>query len=295
MKAAQKIFPASRPLQSAAYLVLGPFRMKRVVLNASKGKYPGMTKSGFAEILKNELSLRKERNPRYSLRSFASYLELSPAFLSKVLSGKKSLSSESFLKIAAKLNLEDQKVSEFFEDRPHLKPPKVRYELLAHDQFQWIADWHHYAILEAVQLADFQNKVSWLAERLQIPVQTAAEAVERLSRLGLLDIDASGQIQRKPKNHSTAAHPFPPLACREHERQVLQKAIQALDQVPVDQRDQTSLTMAIPKSRYKKATQLITKFRQEMAALAEVRGKKDAVFNLSVSFYPVTAVETENT
>ena len=56
-------------------------------------------------FLNDELSRRKNRNPRYSLRAFAQFLKLDPAALSRINNGKQELSLQACLNIVQKLNL----------------------------------------------------------------------------------------------------------------------------------------------------------------------------------------------
>jgi transcriptional regulator with XRE-family HTH domain len=55
--------------------------------------------------LKAEFRRRHKRNPSYSLRAFAQYLEISPSFLSQVLSGKRSMGVLTLSKVSKRLNL----------------------------------------------------------------------------------------------------------------------------------------------------------------------------------------------
>lgn len=59
----------------------------------------------YRTILKDQLERRQTANPRYSLRSFAQRLEISPSKLSEILSGKKRLSTERAEILAQKLGL----------------------------------------------------------------------------------------------------------------------------------------------------------------------------------------------
>ena len=61
------------------------------------------------EVLKEKVS----QNPRYSMRSFAQKLGLSPGGLSLILSRKKKLSVERAYSVAQTLELNDQE-SEYF-------------------------------------------------------------------------------------------------------------------------------------------------------------------------------------
>jgi transcriptional regulator with XRE-family HTH domain len=59
----------------------------------------------YRDILKNQLQRRQAMNPRYSLRSFAAKLGVSPSKISEVISGKKKLSVDRLEVLAKKLGL----------------------------------------------------------------------------------------------------------------------------------------------------------------------------------------------
>ncbi len=60
------------------------------------------------EILRAELRRRKQTNPRYSLRSFARFLDIDPGNLSKIISQKKVLAITTAERLAERLNLDTQ-------------------------------------------------------------------------------------------------------------------------------------------------------------------------------------------
>ena len=61
----------------------------------------------YRAILRNQLHLRKVINPRFSMRSLALKIALSPSKLSEVLQGKKSLSPKRATIVAERLGLRD--------------------------------------------------------------------------------------------------------------------------------------------------------------------------------------------
>lgn len=79
----------------------------------------------YREILREQLRRRQELNPRFSLRSFALKLEISPSKLSEVFSGKKNLSQARLEEIARRLNLRGPK-KEIFLLSAELESVKFR-------------------------------------------------------------------------------------------------------------------------------------------------------------------------
>lgn len=59
----------------------------------------------YRKTLKEQMDLRKQKNPRYSLRSFARLLNCDPTYLSKLNSGKLMLSVERANDFAGRLKL----------------------------------------------------------------------------------------------------------------------------------------------------------------------------------------------
>lgn len=246
----------------------------------------------FPALLRQELHNRKQANSNYSLRAFARSLRLSPSYLSKLMTGKRAASEETFLKIGAVLNLSDEKLNRLSENRS-FKVVDAQFESIQTDQFRTIADWHHFAILEAVTLSDFEPSPHWIAKRLSISEERAKSALERLIRLGFLKVDKNGKILTSVSNHSSLSQKGISSAQTEHERQVLEGALMALQKIPTDQRLQSSMTLAVPESRLKEANEKIKKFRRELMVSLQRRGARDTVYQLSIAFYPVTIKENK--
>lgn len=57
------------------------------------------------QLLNEEYQKRKQRNENFSLRSFAKWLDISPAQLSQMMSGKRTISLKSAKKLSQKLGL----------------------------------------------------------------------------------------------------------------------------------------------------------------------------------------------
>jgi uncharacterized protein (TIGR02147 family) len=162
------------------------------------------------------------------------------------------------------------------------------------DQFSFIADWYHFAILELVTLPDFDSNVKQIAKDLRISTHESTDAVERLIRLGLLERDTKGRLSNKSGNNTTIGPNIATPATRKQQKQILEKAIDALDTIPIEDRSQTSVTLAIPRAKLDEARKAITDFRRTMTSLLQnPTDDPDSVYQLSVSFYPLTPVSLE--
>jgi uncharacterized protein (TIGR02147 family) len=126
---------------------------------------------------------------------------------------------------------------------------------------------------------------------LGISLVEAQDAIDRLVRLDYIKIKPKGQWELREGHSTTLGTELTASALRKMQKQILEMAIKAVDDVPIQKRDQTAMTMAIDSSLIPQAKEKITKFRRELCAYLESGKKKDAVYQLSVSLYPVTQVK----
>jgi uncharacterized protein (TIGR02147 family) len=250
----------------------------------------------FRRFLQNELLERCRKNPRYSIRAFAIALQIDHSTLSQFVRGKRRLSDAIQFRLASRLGLGPVELARYFSeaashaDQPVDATPAIEPQELTLDAFQVIADWYHYAIFELVTLKDFRPEPRWMAKILGISVSEVHVAIERLFRLGLLQKDPeTGYWTQGSPLITTTGNPFTAAAFRKLQAQVLHMALVALEEVPIEERDQTSMTMAIPVSKIPEAKERIKKFRREFCAgLQDNDANRDSVYQLGISFYPLT-------
>jgi uncharacterized protein (TIGR02147 family) len=273
----------------------------------------------FTGYLKMELVARNKKNPRYSLRSFSKTLDLSSSFVSKLLNGKRQLTEETFNKISAQLSLSPELAShyrnveftnrlsktsrdnsksyikgeldqELLEEVRDFQDEDKKFKALSMDQFNFIAEWYHFAILELLTIEGFIVNPNYISAQLNITPLEAQHALNRLIRLGLIKLrkTSKGDQVFVSENHTTIGREIATAATLKQQEAFLKMAADALIEIPIEQRSQTSMTMAIPKSRLKEAQKMIHDFRRNMTSLLQRRGKRDSVYQLTVSFYPLT-------
>lgn len=266
------------------------------------GKY-----KDYREFLKDSLEQRSQKNPKYSLRAFARDLDLAPQILSAVFNNKKGISVEVASKIATRLGLNEQESNYFCDlvDLTHARSvgarkiaalrlarykQELKFQNLKMDAFRLISDWYHYAILELTFVQGFKSDTAWIAKRLKISQHEAQQAVERLLRTGLL-IEEKGQYT-KAETHHTTTHDVPSEAIRNFNRQILQKATDALTFQDVSERDLTTMTMAIDVKKIPEAKKRIRAFRHELTEFLET-GERKEVYCLSLQLFRLSEKQRE--
>lgn len=247
----------------------------------------------FRSLLQEELLERCQKNPRYSLRSFAQSLQVGSSDLSKIIHGKRGLSDEMLVRLGTRLDLDPKMIEGYRATAPDKGKKRQGatvdkgYATLALDAFRVISDWYPLAILEMTKVAGFNPAPKAIAKRLGLTVSEVTIALERLQRLGLLEITADGRLIDLAGSTTGVTPDYTEAAKRKYQKQILEKALKAVDDVPIAQRDQSSMLMAVDTTKLDEARMLIRDFRRNLCALLESGEQKDQVMFLSVSLFPV--------
>ncbi|MDB5037478.1 MAG: hypothetical protein JWQ35_1006 [Bacteriovoracaceae bacterium] len=262
--------------------------------------------SNYRSFLKSTLVEKQDKNPAYSMRSFAILLGLTQSALSQVFSGKKNLSLESANRISNKLGLHENEI-EYFRTlvqiettrdidlkrslltRAQALNPKRDLQDLSVELFSVISDWYHLAIKNMLDLDHFEFTPTNIARRLGISKIEVELAIERLIRLEMIEVDSAHKGKyRKVKDHTIVRSAVPNEALRKFHRQMLQKAIESLETQTPREKMIGSETFAISEEVLPKATEIAEEFFKKMAALSCKSKKRTQVYHLSVQFFNLT-------
>ncbi len=243
----------------------------------------------------------KSRNPRYSLRSFASKLKVSPATLSEIFSQKRPLTQTMAIRFAEKLKFDPLQTQLFirgaiikrFEEKLPLdqnlnRVTDSQFEKLNPDTFQLIANWYYYALLSLLEIPKISTQPDSLAKRLGIQVAQVKIALTRLEKLKLIE-KKGGRFVLTTTGVSIETLGYD-SAMRQFLEQNLEKAKESLLTVPAKMRELSLTTMAIDPDKIPEARETIKRFRREMSAFLE-SGKKKRVYSLAVQLFPLDKEE----
>ncbi len=234
--------------------------------------------------LQKQFTDRCQKNSRYSLRAFSGLIDLDASTVSQILAGKRAPSQKAMMKICEKLSAtpKDLKMLGVAE----LEEGSDEFYQLSADTFSVMADWYHFAILELTFVKGFKAEVKWIAQHLGISQLEAKMAMERLIRLNLLAPKKQTLVktQKMLTNHTGLNTSG---ARKSLQKQLISKALVAVDEVPQEDKDITSITMAIDPKNLDRAREAIKRFRRELCSLLE-EGEQSRVYNLGVQLYPIS-------
>lgn len=151
----------------------------------------------FKDRLQREFEQRREKNPRYSLRAFATLLGADHSTLSQILRGQRRVPLARIRPWAKKLDLDPEEAIAYIAAE-HL-PDAVttaRNNQVRHwtaEAMAVLTERTHWEIFHACGMPDFQSDSRWIAGRIGATVDVVNVAFTRLLRLGLVETSAEGR------------------------------------------------------------------------------------------------------
>ncbi len=254
-----------------------------------------------SDFIRQAFETKVSKNPSYSIRAFARDTGISAGALSRIFRKKSKISRTKIPALAKKLKLgQDEEETlralvEFETARTELGRKRARLKLmnadgpflgLKRDRYALIADWHHLAILELIDLPDFEPTSVQIAAALGIPVDLATSALERLARLGLLK-DEKGKLRKVSPDIVIPDGPNID-AIRSMHRGLLKKASQAIDDQNISERTLSSTFLKFKKSDLPKVQDRMREFRQQLMLEFQEGEAHDSVYLLGMQFFSLT-------
>ena len=249
----------------------------------------------FRTYLKNEFIRRHQKNQKYSLRSFAKFLSISHATLSHILRKTRPLTVKSFFQLAHALKLNQKEIQEYIPQKYKVKSsglldiPTLDFEALSMQTFNDISEWYYDAIIELIKIESFNPDPQWIGRSLGISPLKVKKAIRKLIKLGLLEITKDGKWIDKSEFNTTIQYHSTSDSLRKLQTQLLKRGIKALYSAPFEERDHSSVTMAIDPQDLPNVKEKIKRFRRDLSYFVNRKGVQPKnVYHLGVCFYPAT-------
>lgn len=239
-------------------------------------------------ILSQEFERRRAKNQFYSLRAFARDLGVGKTTVIEVINRERRISSRNAEVIIDRLKLSADEAEVLRAEAASLNLPI--HEMVEDDELKLIEDWYYLAILNLARLKNAQCTSTWIAERLGIPENIAADTLNDLMSRGMIE-NADGLMVRVSKPLTTKTD-IPSESIVEHHRQSIEKALEALEEVPVDLREFASVTYALHPSKIKDAKNLILDFHRRLGKMLKTE-EAEEVYKLNIHFFPLTKDTSE--
>ena len=255
----------------------------------------------FVRALSDELKRRVQKNPRYSLRAYATYLGLHPSALCRILSGKQPLSSKSGVRIIRKLSLDENEQRLFLQSmleakkrksvqelssalkREDLSPPKLEVSPQAVAPFTSLLC---FSILQLTFLESFKSDPVWISDVLKTSAAKVQPAMNALINIGLLNKTEDRIVSEPSRTILKENGPFEEFS-RKHQQLVLDRAIRSVQEDPSSERAHYEVTIAIDPSKLQEANKMMIEFADRVCDFLTA-GTRTEVYQLAFQLFPVS-------
>jgi uncharacterized protein (TIGR02147 family) len=266
----------------------------------------------YRAYLRDYYNARKAAGRGFSYRSFSRRAGLkSPNYLKLVVDGERNLSADMAERFAAACGLKDDEQRYFvdlvaFSQAATMAERNQHYARLtgfkryrnAHKldlaHAAYFSAWYMPAIRELAARPDFRDDTAWIAQQLlpAISQQEAEHALETLIELGLL-VREGGFIRQTDALLSTGPETRG-LHIAAYHRAMVQRAMEAIDLVPAQERDISSLTLCLGEAGLRAFKERVQRFRKELLELSALEPNPEQVVQINFQLFPLTRSPKQN-
>jgi uncharacterized protein (TIGR02147 family) len=255
-------------------------------------------------LLRKRLADAQINNPQYSLRAFSNKVGVHVGALSSIMNGKRNVSRDLAERVVARLMLDPQERAEILELFPVKRSQKemrdevaqgvvlnARYRELSAQQFKVIAEWEHFGVMALLRCPEKFENAAQVAARMGITEARARLVIERLIELKMVNVEADGSLKRSEENFRTSDD-VADISVRKAHDESLELARKSLYRDSVEERDFSSITIAVDPEKLSMAKERIRQFQDELAQLLDT-GTKTEVYRVSMQMFPLSVRKSE--
>jgi uncharacterized protein (TIGR02147 family) len=267
----------------------------------------------YRKFLADYYKERKKQNRGFSYQVFATKAGFpNRGFLFNVMSGKKSPSKSSAVKLAQAMGLSSAE-ADYFEnlvsfnqaktlrERNYFfeklcviksgKPGMATVRELRREHHEFYSSWQLSAIRSLIDMHPFTDDYAWLAKNVYPPIKSkeAKKAVLLLHKLGMIKKNGRGVWDVVDKT-ITAGSEIIQLGLLNFQKQTAELAVGAIQEMSKDKRNISGLTLGISRKTYDTICEEIAAFQAKLQSLAERDDEADNVYQFNFQFFPISNV-----
>ena len=248
---------------------------------------------------------KKAQNSNYSFRYIAGKVGIDHALIVKIMQGDRHIGGKKVGEFATLLGLSDRQAVYFKmlvafgkaktnEDSKHWFERILAFSDIAEkkidaDQYEYYQRWYYSAVREILNIKPFKDDYHWLANVVQpsISVPEAKKAVRLLEDLGMVVRGADG-FCRLTDQFVTTGDNWQSLAVRSFQKEACSLAALAIDQVPKEERDISTVTVSLDEDGFRRLRESIAALRREIVEIAASCKSTDRAYQVNLQSFPVS-------
>ncbi|MBD3345516.1 MAG: TIGR02147 family protein [Chitinivibrionales bacterium] len=155
--------------------------------------------------------------------------------------------------------------------------------------FAFYSKWYHSAIWAVLTFFKFKRNYKALSKVLypEITPDQAKSSIQLLTKLGFLKKNEQGYLEPTDRSISSGETENSPEVSEFHE-QTMSLAREAMNKVPLDQREMSTMTISISDRTYKEVLNTIKACRQQLFKIARNDKTPRRVFQINFQVFPLS-------
>lgn len=266
----------------------------------------------YRDLLKDAFEEKKAASPLYSYRMMAEALGQDTSNIFRILQKDAHLPARCQSRAIEYLNLTGRSAEYFVQLIAYAreKNPQARHDILekamalrdvanrqlSEHELAYFRDWWIVALRSLLEVVNGQVNPAALAQRLSPPITEAdvVKSLDMLLELGLVKKASSGRLVLSDA-HLNAGGDEKTQAVRHFQRQILALASESLERFPREQRDVSTLTIAVDQNAFIEIREMLREFRQQVQKRVEEAPRPDRVMQMSMAFFPLAPAKGDST
>ena len=264
--------------------------------------------SDYRKFLQEFYELEKSLDPTFSYRVFAAAIGIDASLLVKILQGKRHVSTkniETFVQffhfkegkaeyfremVAYGKAKNDEQVRKHFETLQKMRPSSCRE--LDEARYRYFQQWFYPMVRSALDVFDYRGPEHAAAlGDCCIPKISASQvenAVDALLQLGLAHKRKDGRIVPTDAHLKTKEH-WLSASISDYQKSIAELAHRSIAETPKEERDISTLTMALDSSQIQRIRDIIAEARKSIVNVANSMPSQicDSVYQLNFQLFPM--------
>lgn len=248
---------------------------------------------------------KKSSFPMFSYRYISQKVGVDHALIVKIFQGTRHISSKSIPLFASLLGLSRRK-SEYFELLVMYGKAKTNNEIkhyfekllsfsgieghrVESDKYEFYQKWYYTTVREILHLHPFKDDYEWLANMVEpaITPTEAKKAVHLLERLSFIKRNEAGYFELTTRFITTGLE-WRSIAIRSFQKEVMNLAIQAVDRIPKEERDISTVTLTLDDSCFEIVRDRVAALQKELVEISSTCEDVNRVYQVNLQVFPIS-------